>query len=147
MMMPRTRIPTSETVTYKGVTIEQLKNTIDSEKRQFTMVYPEIVWMVGDRHISDAIVLSRIFFWYFPTDNPRKPSKLRRKLFGKLCLVKSASEMAIETGLSPRTVEKAYKRLQQQGYITISQNMFMGRKQSHIILNEELFVAHLYSAE
>ena len=114
MMMPRTRIPTSETVTYKGVTIEQLKNTIDSEKRQFTMVYPEIVWMVGDRHISDAIVLSRIFFWYFPTDNPRKPSKLRRKLFGKLCLVKSASEMAIETGLSPRTVEKAYKRLQQQ---------------------------------
>lgn len=138
--MPRTKNKVDEANSYKGMSIAQLKFKIDEERRQFTMLYPEIVLMVGERKLSDAVVLSRIFFWYFPTQHPRKPSKLRKRIDGELCLVKSAYEMASETGLSPRTVEKVYKRLQSQGFITITQKMFMGRKQSHIKLNKELFI-------
>jgi hypothetical protein len=110
----------------------------------FNIEYAEFMKMCKG-NTSAAKVLARIFYWWRPNQNGGSKFKVHNK-DGNLVLVKSAAEMAIETGMSQRTVQRAMDRLRELEFISTETIQFKGHQTTSITLDEDKFVEKFWEA-
>lgn len=134
-------------------TIDVISRAIKEEYKNFnfSIMLPEFVKMCKGNG-NDAIILSRIFYWFRP--NSSGGNKFHSIMpDGREAFAKSASQMALETGLDESTVKRSYQRLKELGFIKtfgkldFGKNIrWKGHQTTHMLIQGEEFAEAFWEA-
>lgn len=95
---------------------------------------------------TQAIVLAQLVYWWGPTKDLKK-YRARKLVRGQRCIAKSRSELAGETGLTPRKVQHAINILVERGFLNRLHGSWGGRTTCHFVVNTRTIRRHFLSLE
>lgn len=110
----------------------------DQDKIAYSASYARLVG-----NVAYGVLLAQILYWFRP--DKKGGNKLRIKRKGRFWLAKSREEWRRETGLTPKQLSGALKRLVSLGFIETERHKFAGLVTGHVWLNEMAVLSALKS--